>query len=98
MPLLGVGTAHFPILPVLEVVEMNPVWQQVILREFCKAKGIMISIYSPLAAGGAIRGTRKVLDSEVLKEIAESKGKSVAQVALRWAHEQGVVIITKSFN
>lgn len=43
-------------------------------------------------------GTRRVLDSEVLKEVAESKGKSVAQVALRWAHEQGVVIVTKRFN
>lgn len=83
--------------PAVNQVEMNPVWQQVKLRDFCKAKGIMISIYSPLGAGGAIWGTRKVLDSELLKEIAESKGKSVAQVALRWAHEQGVVVVTKSF-
>lgn len=79
-------------------VEMNPTWQQGKLREFCKAKGIIVSIYSPLGAAGALWGTKSVLESKVLKEIAESKGKSVAQVALRWAYEQGVVIVTKSFN
>nr|QHD64708.1 non-functional NADPH-dependent codeinone reductase 2-like protein [Oliveria decumbens] len=77
---------------------MNPAWQQGKLREFCKANGIIVSIYSPLGAAGALWGTKNVLESKVLKEIAESKGKSVAQVALRWAYEQGVVIVTKSFN
>ncbi|XP_074373096.1 non-functional NADPH-dependent codeinone reductase 2-like [Apium graveolens] len=84
--------------PAINQVEMNPTWQQGKLREFCKAKGITISIYSPLGAAGALWGTKSVLESKVLKEIADSKGKSVAQVALRWAYEQGVVIVTKSFN
>lgn len=77
---------------------MNPTWQQGKLKEFCQANGITIAAYSPLGAGGAFWGTKGVLESEVLMEIANSKGKSVAQVALRWAYEQGVIIVFRSFN
>ncbi|KAL8106276.1 hypothetical protein AgCh_029895 [Apium graveolens] len=84
--------------PAINQVEMNPVWQQGKLREFCQANGIKIAAYSPLGAAGAFWGTKGVLESEVLMEIAKSKGKSVAQIALRWAYEQGVVIVVKSFN
>ena len=77
---------------------MNPAWQQGKLRAFCQANGIKVAAYSPLGAAGAFWGTKGVLESEVLIEIAKSKGKSVAQIALRWAYEQGVVIVTKSFN
>ncbi|KAL8106277.1 hypothetical protein AgCh_029896 [Apium graveolens] len=84
--------------PAVNQVEMNPAWQQGKLKKFCKANGITIVAYSPLGAAGAFWGTKEVLQSEVLMEIAKSKGKSVAQVALRWAYEQGVVIVMKSFN
>ena len=77
---------------------MNPAWQQRKLTEFCNANGITIAAYSPLGGPGACWGSKGVLESEVLKEISASKGKSVAQVALRWAYEQGVVIVMKSFN
>ncbi|KAL8121183.1 non-functional NADPH-dependent codeinone reductase 2-like [Apium graveolens] len=84
--------------PAVNQVEMNPAWQQRKLKEFCEANGIMIAAYSPLGAAGAVWGTKGVLGSEVLIEIAKSKGKSVAHVALRWAYEQGIIIVTKSFN
>ena len=77
---------------------MNPAWQQGKLREYCQANGIKIAAYSPLGAAGAFWGTKDVLESKVLMGIAESKGKSVAQIALRWAYEQGVIIVTKSHN
>lgn len=60
--------------------ELNPVWQQKKLRKFCEEKGIHITAYSPLGAKGALWGTNRVMESEVLKEIASAKGKSVAQV------------------
>ncbi|KAL8106152.1 non-functional NADPH-dependent codeinone reductase 2-like [Apium graveolens] len=84
--------------PAVNQVEMNPAWQQGQLREFCEANGIMIAAFSPIGGPNAFWGTKGVLESKVLMEIAESKGKSVAQVALRWAYEQGVVIVMKSFN
>ncbi|KAK2994377.1 hypothetical protein RJ640_029492 [Escallonia rubra] len=73
-------------------VEMNPLWQQKKLIKFCKDNGIAVAAHSPLRAVGAA-------GCEVLKEIAEAKGKSVAQVCLRWAYEQGVgAILVKSFR
>ncbi|XVE91868.1 hypothetical protein REPUB_Repub01dG0048400 [Reevesia pubescens] len=38
------------------------------------------------------------MECELLKEIAQSKGKSIAQVCLRWAYEQGVCVLVTSFN
>ena len=61
-------------------VEMNPLWQQKKLREFCAEKGIHITAYSPLGAKGALWGTGRVMDCEVLDEIATENGKSIAQV------------------
>ncbi|KAK1381403.1 Aldo/keto reductase/potassium channel subunit beta [Heracleum sosnowskyi] len=84
--------------PAINQVEMNPAWQQEKLMKFCRANGIMIAAYSPLGAAGAIWRTKGVLESEVLIESAKSKGKTVAQVALRWAYDQGIVIVCKSFN
>jgi diketogulonate reductase-like aldo/keto reductase len=61
-------------------VELNPIWQQKKLIEFCKAKGIHVTAYSPLGGQSRISNINAVLQSEVLKEIAERRGKSVAQV------------------
>ncbi|KAK8655398.1 hypothetical protein V6N13_107977 [Hibiscus sabdariffa] len=84
--------------PAVNQVEFNPLWNQKKLREFCNANGILVIGYSPLGASGTIWGSNKVLENEVLKEIADTKGKTVAQVCLRWAFEEGVGVIVKSFN
>lgn len=84
--------------PAVNQVEMNPMWQQKKLREFCRANGIFLTAYSPLGANGTFWGSDRVLECEVLKEIAKAKGKTAAQVSLRWIHEQGVGVIVKSFN
>ncbi|KDP38187.1 hypothetical protein JCGZ_04830 [Jatropha curcas] len=90
------GTAKIP--PAVNQVEMNPLWQQKKLRDFCEKKGIPVSVYSPLGAKGTLWGTNLVMDCELLQEIAKAKGKTLAQVCLRWAYEQGVVVLVKSFN
>ncbi|MBA0676817.1 hypothetical protein Goari_018271 [Gossypium aridum] len=90
------STAKIP--PAVNQVEMNPLWQQKKLRKFCEEKGILVEAYSPLGAKGTAWGTNRVMECEVLKEIAQAKGKSLAQVCLRWAHEQGVCALVKSFN
>lgn len=85
-------------LPAVNQVEVNPVWQQKKLRDFCKAKGIHVTAYCPLGAKGTLWGGSQVMDNNVLKEIAARKGKTVAQVCLRWLHQQGVSVVPKSFN
>ncbi|KAJ9172099.1 hypothetical protein P3X46_015382 [Hevea brasiliensis] len=82
--------------PAINQVEINPLWQQKKQMEFCKANGIVLTAYAPL--GGTIWGSNRVMENEVLKEIANAKKKSVAQICLRWAYEQGVCILVKSFH
>lgn len=61
---------------------MNPAWHQKKLKEYCAAKGIIVTAFSPLGAKGASWGTNEVMESDILKEIAEAHGKSVAQVTI----------------
>ncbi|XXG51308.1 hypothetical protein AAC387_Pa02g5113 [Persea americana] len=84
--------------PAVNQVELNPAWQQRKLRDFCKENGILVSAWSPLGANGAPWGSLAVMESPILKEIAAAKGKSIAQVALRWIYQQGASVIVKSFN
>ncbi|THG21363.1 hypothetical protein TEA_027619 [Camellia sinensis var. sinensis] len=78
--------------------ELNPYWQQKKLRDYCKANGVTVAAFSPLGAPGNMWGSSRVMESEVLNEIAKAKGKSVAQVCLRWEYEQGIAIVIKSYN
>ncbi|KAG2398854.1 NAD(P)H-dependent 6'-deoxychalcone synthase [Vigna angularis] len=84
--------------PSVNQVEMNPTWQQKKLREYCQAKGIVITAYSPLGAPGTLWGSNYVVDNELVKQIAKAHGKSFAQVSLRWLYEIGVTIVVKSYN
>ncbi|XP_076891898.1 D-galacturonate reductase-like [Bidens hawaiensis] len=70
--------------PAVNQVEMNPVWQQKKLNGFCKENNTW--------------GHNRVMECDILQEIAKSKGKTVAQISLRWLYEQGVIIAIKSFN
>ncbi|XP_057485432.1 non-functional NADPH-dependent codeinone reductase 2-like [Actinidia eriantha] len=93
---LLLATANIP--PAVNQVEMNPLWQQKKLREFCDRNGIHVTAYSPLGASGTIWGSCQVMEYEVLNDIAKAREKTVAQVCLRWVHEQGVSVLVKSFN
>ncbi|PUZ47365.1 hypothetical protein GQ55_7G158600 [Panicum hallii var. hallii] len=81
--------------PAVNQVEMNPIWQQKKLIEFCKDKGIHVTAYSPL---GGQSMSNAVLQSEVLEEISKARGKSVAQISLRWIYEQGASMVAKSLK
>lgn len=68
-------------------VEMNPLWQQQKLRDFCASKGIHVTAYSPLGAKGTMWGGSHVMECEALKQIAEARGKTVAQVRVYFAFD-----------
>ncbi|OMO78179.1 Aldo/keto reductase [Corchorus olitorius] len=84
--------------PAINQVEMNPLWQQKKLRAFCNENGILLTAYSPLGAKGTPWGTNRVMENEVLNQIAKAKGKTLAQICIRWVYEQGVIVLVKSFN
>ncbi|MGL5334523.1 MAG: aldo/keto reductase, partial [Aeromonas veronii] len=57
--------------------------------EFCKAQGIAVTAYMPLAYG-------KVLAEPLLMEIGKRHGVSAAQVSLAWLLAQEMTVIPSS--
>ncbi|KAF0929141.1 hypothetical protein E2562_016380 [Oryza meyeriana var. granulata] len=84
--------------PAANQVEVNPYCRQNKLRAFCMERQIQLCAYSPLGASGTAWGSSAVMNCPLLKQIASQRGKTVAQVCLRWAYEQGDCVIVKSFN
>nr|UPT50346.1 COR-like protein [Papaver nudicaule] len=90
--------AHAKIPPAVNQVEMSPAFQQKNLRVYCKAHNILIIAISVLGSNGTPWGSNAVMGSEVLNQIATARGKSVAQVSMRWVYEQGAALVVKSFS
>ncbi|MDV6376168.1 2,5-didehydrogluconate reductase DkgB [Deinococcus arenicola] len=70
-------------------VEIHPYLQNRKLAEFAQQEGIHLTSYMTLAVG-------KVMEDDVLKDIAKAHGSSPAQVALAWAMGQGYSVIPSS--
>ncbi len=78
-------------MPVINQVEMHVFLQQQALLKYCKEKKIVVEAYSPLAHA-------KSMDNSVINQLSDKYHKSYAQIMLRWAFQQQVVIIPKSVN
>jgi diketogulonate reductase-like aldo/keto reductase len=71
-------------------VEYHPLLSQKTVLACLREYGMFLTAYSPLARG-------KVLDNELVKDIAATLGKSPAQIALRWlAQQDDVIVIPKA--
>lgn len=77
--------------PAVNQVETHVFFQQKKAHEVMKKLGVQHESWGPFA-----EGKNGLFTNPVLKEIAASKGKSVAQVALRYLIQSGVVVIPKS--
>ncbi|VVB02546.1 unnamed protein product [Arabis nemorensis] len=84
------------VVPAVNQVECHPVWQQQSLHELCKAKGVHLSGYSPLGSQSKGEVRLKVLQNQIVAEVAEKLGKTTAQVALRWGLQMGHSVLPKS--
>ncbi|PKA48579.1 Aldo-keto reductase family 4 member C9 [Apostasia shenzhenica] len=82
--------------PAVNQVECHPAWQQTKLHALCRSKGVHFSAYSPLGSPGTMSSTVKVLTHPVLMKVAETLGKTPAQVALRWGLQMGHSVLPKS--
>lgn len=79
--------------PMVNQVETHVFDQQVLPQKYMEEYRCRIMSWGPLAEGRNIFFTNPVLE-----EIGRKYGKSVAQVALRWLNQRGVIIIPKSVH
>ncbi|MAG52366.1 MAG: oxidoreductase [Nanoarchaeota archaeon] len=70
-------------------VEFHPYLNQKNLLKFCKKNNVVVTSYSPLARG-------KILQDNVLKNIADENNKTISQVALRWMLQKDMIVIPKA--
>lgn len=70
-------------------VEFHPYLYQKELQDFCNNHGIVLTAWAPIARG-------KIFDDTTIKAIAETHGKTPAQIALRWLLHKGLIIIPKA--
>lgn len=82
---------HNEIAPAVNQVETHPFYHQTESAAFMKELGVQHQSWAPFA-----EGLNNLFGNEVLASIAEQHGKSVAQVALRWVVQRGIVAIPKS--
>ncbi len=87
-----VDLSHFvEIQPAINQVETHVFQQQKTAKEIMKKYNTQIMSWGPFA-----EGKNNYFQNETLKEIGAKYGKSVAQVALRFLVQEGVVVIPKS--
>lgn len=83
---------HFAeIKPAVNQVETHVFQQQKVTKKYMEKHGTQIMSWGPFA-----EGKNNYFQNPVLKEIGAQYGKSVAQVALRFLLQSGVVVIPKS--
>ncbi len=83
--LLDEARAHSGAPLVANQVEYHPYLDQNAVLTACRAAGMAMTAYSPIAQG-------KVFDDEVITEIAKAHNVSPAQIVLRWLIDQDSVI------
>jgi methylglyoxal/glyoxal reductase len=75
--------------PMINQIELHPKLAQTELRDFAAKHDMHIEAWAPLMQGG-------LFENEILMELAEKHGKSIAQIVLRWHLQNGIIAIPKS--
>lgn len=75
--------------PSVNQIELHPEFSQVDMRTVHRSLGVRTAAWSPLGRG-------KVLNADVLQEIANKYGKTPAQVVIRWHIQLSNVVIPKT--
>ncbi len=77
--------------PACNQIELHPFLTQQKLVDYNRSLGIATECWSPLGRG-------KIFGNETLEQIANTHQKTVAQVALRWEIQRGLITIPKSVH
>jgi 2,5-diketo-D-gluconate reductase B len=85
----AVGLCPEPL--VTDQVEHHPYLDQSKITDACRRHGLIVTAHCPLGRG-------RLIQDSTLAAIGDRHGKTGAQVALRWAIQQGIVPIPRSSN
>lgn len=77
------------IVPMVNQLEFHPYLVQQHLLDYCIAKGIQYEGWSPLMRG-------KIFNIDLFRQLSVKYRKDIAQIALRWSLQKGVIAIPKS--
>ena len=100
---LSIGVSNFDIrhleelrkisgvIPAVNQIECHPLCYPAELIEYCKAFGIQVQAYAPLARGA-------YFDNDVMCVLGTKYARTPAQIGLRWAVQKGISVIPKSSN
>jgi 2,5-diketo-D-gluconate reductase A len=82
---------HNRVVPAVNQIETHPFNQQIETQQFLQAHRVQLESWGPFA-----EGKHHIFENEVLRAIAGTHRKTVAQIILRWLTQRGVVAIPKS--
>lgn len=93
--------SYAAIRPAVLQVELHPYLAQEKLLRFCRQEGIAVTGFSPLGASsyvpiGMADADESALAEPVVIEIARRRGKTPAQVVLRWGVQRGTAVVPKT--
>jgi 2,5-diketo-D-gluconate reductase A len=82
---------HNDVVPMVNQIETHPFNQQIETQRFLQAHNVQMESWGPFA-----EGKHNIFHNDLLRAIADTHQKTVAQVILRWLTQRGVVAIPKS--
>lgn len=79
--------------PMICQVELNPLNTKKDLQIFCRDNGITLMAHSPTA-----HMDKRVIDSNIMKELIVKYNKSAAQIIYRWHYQNSIIPIVSSIS
>ncbi|KAJ3554935.1 hypothetical protein NM688_g2846 [Phlebia brevispora] len=100
---------HCKVIPVTNQVELHPCLPETALKEYCEAKGIILTAYSPFDEMQDRSWQSHIIpytgqsNSLFFKDpdfvrVADAHGANVGQLAISWAVQRGTAVMPKSAN
>ena len=86
------------VVPAVNQFEISPLNTNKPLISYCKEHGIAVEAMSTFSHYRSVEPRKEILESDVIRPIAERYHKSIAQVVLRWLVQQDIIIIPKTWE
>lgn len=82
---------NFATIPAVNQVEFNPYFQQKELRNLLAKDNVTIEAWAPLG-----QGNKDLFEEPAITRLASKYGRDVGQIILRFANQEGIVVLPKS--